>query len=98
MAIGVLLSVLRVDGPLSEDARDRSRQDLAWLGSEYQVTVQRARSLARLAGDRGVTLSAARLAEYPEKVERDRQPFGDRIAEVRPLTLESLVPVVAPGH
>lgn len=95
---GMRLTVLGVDGPLGEDARDRFRQDLAWLASENQVTVQRARSLARLAGDRGVTLSAARLAEYREKVERDRQLFGDCIAEVHPVTLEPLVPVVAPGH
>lgn len=84
---GMRLSVLSVDGPLGEDARDRFRQDLAWLGGENHVTVQRARSLARLAGDRGVTLSAKQLAEYREKVERDRQFFGDCIAEVEPLTL-----------
>jgi hypothetical protein len=91
---GMRLSVLSVEGPLGEDARDRFRQDLAWLGSENQVTVQRARSLALLARDRGVTLSTAELADYRRKVERDRQFFGDCIAEVEPLTL---VPVAVAG-
>lgn len=95
---GMRLSVLGEDGPLGEDARDRFRQDLAWLASENQVTVQRARSLARLARERGVTLSSAQLAEYREKVERDRQLFGDCIAEVQPLTLEPVVPIVASGQ
>ena len=66
---------------------------LAWLGSENQVTGQRARSLARLARERGVALSAAQFDEYREKVERDRQLSGDCIAEVQPLTLAP-VPVV----
>jgi hypothetical protein len=91
---GMRLSVLSVDGPLGADARDRFRQDLAWLAAENQVTVRRAGSLARLARERGVTLSSAQLAEYREKVERDRQFFGDCIAEVDPLTL---APVAAPG-
>ena len=87
---GMRLSVLGVDGPLGEDARDRFRQDLAWLAAENQVTVRRAGSLARLARDRGATLSAAQLAEYRQKIERDRQLFGDCIAEVEPLTLASV--------
>ena len=91
---GMRLAVLSVDGPLGEDARDRFRQDLAWLGAENQVTVRRAGSLALLARERGVTLSDAQLAEYREKVERDRQLFGDCIAEVEPLTL---APVTTSG-
>lgn len=84
---GIRLLVLSVDGPLGEDARDRFRQDLAWLARENQVTVRCARPLVRLAGDRGVALSASQLAEYREKVERDRQFFGNCIAEVEPPTL-----------
>lgn len=95
---GMRLSVLSVDGPLGEDARDRFRQDLAWLGAENQVTVRRAGSLARLARDRGVTLSAAQLAEYREKVERDRQLFGDCVAEVEPLTLAAAPVAGASGR
>ena len=91
---GMRLSVLGVDGPLGEDARDRFRQDLAWLAAENQVTVRRAGSLARLARDRGAKLSATQVAEYRQKIERDRQLFGDCIAEVEPLTL---APVAAPG-
>lgn len=54
---GARLSVLGIDGPLGDAARDGFRQDLAWLGAENQVTVLRAQSLARLARERGVRLS-----------------------------------------
>lgn len=82
------------------DAFDTARRNgtMAALPPEsqryyLQVERQRARSLARLARDRGVTLSADQLAEYREKVERDRQLFGDCVAEVEPMTLAP-VPVV----
>ena len=85
---GMRLAVLGIDGPLGEDARDRFRQDLAWLDGENQVTAARAQSLARLARERGVTLSTADLDAYRDKIERDRALFGDCVTEVEPLTLE----------
>lgn len=87
---GMRLAVLGVDGPLGEDARDRFRQDLAWLEGENHVTVLRAQSLARLARERGVTLAPADLDAYRDKIERDRELFGDCVTEVQPLTLAPL--------
>lgn len=84
---GMQLSVLGLDGPLSEGARDGFRQSLAWLDGENRVTVLRARSLARLARERGGTLSPDDVAAYRAKLERDRRIFGDCVVEVDPLDL-----------
>jgi hypothetical protein len=84
---GMRLSVLSLDGPLSEGARDEFRQSLAWLDGENRVTVLRARSLARLAREHGVTLSPDDVAAYRDKLERDRRIFGSCVVEVDPLTL-----------
>lgn len=81
------LSVLSVDGPLSDVARDGLRQDLAWLERENQVTILRAQSLARLARERGVVLTDDDLAAYRGKIDRDRGMFGNCVVEVDPLTL-----------
>jgi hypothetical protein len=82
------LSVLGLDGPLGERARDELRQALAWLDGENRVTVLRAGALARLAQERGVRLGPDDLAAYRGKVERDRQLFGDCVVEVDPLDLK----------
>ena len=84
------LSVLGVDGPLSESARDEMRQALAWLDSENRVTILRAQSLARLAREHGFALAAGDLAGYRQKLERDRNLFGDCVVEVDPLQLTPL--------
>ena len=84
---GMRLSILSLDGPLSETARDEMRQALAWLDGENRVTILRARVLARLARERGVKLADDDLAAYREKIERDRDLFGDCVVEVDPLEL-----------
>lgn len=81
------LSVLGVDGPLGEDARDQLRQALAWLDGENRVTVLRAQSLARMAREHGIVLAEADLADYRRKLYRDRRLFGDCVVEVDPLWL-----------
>ncbi len=84
---GMRLRVLSVDGPLSETARDEMRQNLAALDDENNVTILRARSLARLAQERGVELSPDDLTSYRRKIERDRSMFGDCVVELDPLEL-----------
>lgn len=84
------LSVLGIDGPLGESARDEMRQALAWLDGENRVTILRARSLARLAREHGFTLAAGDLDDYRKKFERDRALFGDCVIEVDPLQLTPL--------
>lgn len=79
------LSILGVDGPLSEIARDDIRQALAWLDGENRITILRARSLTRLARERGVKLASDDLATYRKKIERDRRLFGDCVVEIDPL-------------
>jgi hypothetical protein len=81
------LAILSVDGPLGEAARDEMRQVLAWLDGENRVTIIRARTLARLARERGVELGPDDLAAYRQKIERDRGLFGDCVVEVDPLEL-----------
>lgn len=87
---GMRLSILGLDGPLSESARDEIRETLAWMDGENRVTVLRARSLAKLARERGVKLGAADLAAYRAKVERDRGFFGNCVADLDPLELTSV--------
>ena len=92
------LSVLGLDGPLGDSARDELRQALTWLDGENRVTVLRAGSLARLAQERGVKLGPDDLADYRSKVERDRRLFGDCVVEVNPLDLKPVsvtTPVMA---
>jgi hypothetical protein len=85
---GMQLSLLGVDGPLSETTRDDMRRALAWLDNENRVTVLRAQSLARLARERGFTLTPANLETYRGKIERDQRLFGDCVvADLDPLTL-----------
>jgi hypothetical protein len=82
------LSLLGVDGPLGETTRDEMRKSLAWLDTENRVTVLRARVLARLARERGFTLTPANLESFRAKIERDRRLFGDCMAELDPLELK----------
>jgi hypothetical protein len=82
------ISVLGLDGPLGDSARDELRQALTWLDGENRVTVLRAGSLARLAQERGVKLGPDDLAAYRSKLERDRRLFGDCVVEVDPLDLK----------
>ena len=90
------LALLGLDGPLGENARDELRLVLAALDTENRVTILRAQALARLARERGITLSSVDLATYRAKLERDRRLFGDCVVEVDPL---ALTPVAgkAPG-
>jgi hypothetical protein len=92
------ISVLGLDGPLGDSARDELRQALTWLDGENRVTVLRAGSLARLAQERRVKLGPDDLAAYRSKVERDRRLFGDCVVEVNPLDLKPVsvtTPVMA---
>jgi hypothetical protein len=86
------LSLLAVDGPLGETARDAMRQALVTLDNENHVVVIRAASLARLARERGITLGAEDLAAYREKLARDRGFFGACVVEVDPLSMEPAQP------
>jgi hypothetical protein len=79
------LSILGLDGPLGENARDEMRRILTYLDSENRVTVLRARSLARLAREHGFKLGPDELTAYRAKIERDRGFFGDCVVEVDPL-------------
>jgi hypothetical protein len=82
------LTLLGVDGPLGETTRDEMRKALAWLDNENRITVLRAGSLARLARERGFTLTPENLETYRGKIERDRGLFGDCVvADLDPLTL-----------
>lgn len=82
------LSLLGVDGPLGETTRDDMRKALAWLDNENRVTALRARSLARLARERGFTLAPSDVETYRGKIERDKGLFGDCVvADLDPLTL-----------
>lgn len=87
------LSLLGIDGPLGENARDAMRQNLAWLDNENRVTMLRAASLARLARERGFTLAPADLASLRGKIERDRRLFGDCVVELDPLELKPVTTV-----
>jgi hypothetical protein len=87
------LSLLGIDGPLGENARDAMRQTLAWLDNENRVTMLRARSLARLARERGFALAPADLASFRGKIERDRRLFGDCVVELDPLELKPVTTV-----
>jgi hypothetical protein len=87
---GMQLSLLGVDGPLGGATRDEMRKALAWLDNENRVTLLRARALARLAHERGFTLTPADLDSYRGKIERDRRLFGECVqADLDPLTLTS---------
>lgn len=79
---GMQLSILGLDGPLSDSARDQMRQALAWLDGENHVTVLRAGALARLARERGFQPAPDDRAAYRSKIERDRRLFGDCVVEV----------------
>jgi hypothetical protein len=82
------LTLLGVDGPLGETTRDEMRKALAWLDNENRITVLRAGSLARLAGERGFTLTPENLKTYRGKIERDRKLFGACVVvDLDPLTL-----------
>jgi hypothetical protein len=87
------LSLLGIDGPLGENARDAMRQALAWLDNENRVTVLRAGSLARLARERGFALAPTNLASFRGKIERDRRLFGDCVVELDPLGLKPVTTV-----
>ena len=95
---GMRLSVLGADGPLGEVARDGLRQDLAWHDMENRVTIMRARSLARLAQERGFRLDERHRADFRAKIERDRRMFGDCMTDVDPLTLEPTAPPRLPAE
>lgn len=84
------LSVLGVDGPLGDGARDEMRQALAWLDGENRVTILRARALARLAREHRFALTADDVTSYRQKLERDRRLFGDCVVEVDLLQLTPL--------
>jgi len=86
------LSLLGVDGPLGEAARDEMRQALVALDNENHVVVIRANSLARLARERGIAPTAEDLAAYREKLVRDRGFFGACVVEVDPLSMEPATP------
>ena len=79
---GMQLSILGLDGPLSDRARDEMRQALAWLDGENHVTVLRAGALARLARERGFQPVPDDRAAFRRKIERDRRLFGDCVVEV----------------
>jgi hypothetical protein len=82
------LTLLGVDGPLGETTRDDMRKALAWLDNENRVTTLRARSLARLARERGFLLTPPDAETYRGKIERDQKLFGDCVvADLDPLTL-----------
>lgn len=82
------LSLLGVDGPLGEAARDEMRKALAWLDNENRVTLLRARSLARLARERGYMLTPADLESFRGKIARDQRLFGECVdTALDPLTL-----------
>jgi len=90
------LSLLGVDGPLGEATRDEMRMALAWLDNENRVTLLRARALARLARERGFTLTPANLESLRAKIERDRRLFGECVAELDPLELKPVVEASRP--
>jgi hypothetical protein len=84
------LTLLGVDGPLGETTRDEMRKALAWLDNENRITVLRARSLARMARERGFVLTPPDLETYHGKLERDRTLFGACVdVGLDPLTLAS---------
>ena len=84
------LTLLGIDGPLGETTRDDMRKALAWLDNENRITVLRARTLARLARERGFTLAPPDLEIYRGKIDRDQKLFGDCVdAGLDPLTLAS---------
>lgn len=84
------LSLLGVDGPLGESMRDDMRRALAWLDNENRVTLLRARALARLARERGYTLTSADLEAFRRKIERDKRLFGACVRDdLDPLALDS---------
>ena len=97
---GMRLSVLGADGPLSDGARDELRQVLAWHDMENRITQMRARSLARLAQERGFQLDDQHRADFRAKLERDRKMFGDCVADIDPLDLEPVTtpPALNPTH
>lgn len=51
----------------------------------------RARALARLADERGLTLTPANLESFRARIERDRRLFGDCVTELDPASLEPVV-------
>lgn len=86
------LSLLAVDGPLGEAARDEMRQALVVLDNENHVVLIRAAALARLARERAIAPPAEDLAAYHTKLARDRGFFGDCVVEVDPLSMEPVQP------
>lgn len=91
------LSILGVDGPLGDSARDAMRMALAGLDYENRVTVLRARALAQLARERGFALTPSNLEAFRGKIERDRRLFGACVeAQLDPLQLTS-PPAAGPG-
>ena len=86
------LSLLGVDGPLGEGARDAMRQALVTLDNENHVVLMRAAALARLARERGILLAAEDLAAYRAKLARDRGFFKACVVEVDPLSMEPVEP------